>query len=430
MIAVVDHKLTPWSSRVKGQFFPTILIKNKWIPYPCPMSSTAIVRYPKDTILFLQGEMGESAFIIERGRVLIYLTKDTEDFPLSVLGEGEIFGEMAILDNQVRSASAKTLDDCELIPVTKDMLMERVHATDTVVRLLLRVLLKRLRSQNDLITREQKKEFLSTQVAQQEDIEAVKKIKLESRLKDAFNNREFVMHYQPILDFSHDKIIGAEALIRWFPPTGEQISPAIFMDVIESSSFMIPFGRWILEECFKDLKGIQEKIADKKFSLSINISGKQFSQPNFLEEVEKMRAENNLDATTIKLEMTERVMMDGTLALDTLKRFHEIGYGLSIDDFGTGFSSLQYLFRMPLDNIKIDRSFVRDMLRDDKALAIVKSLIYLAQSLRMKVIAEGIERKEEKSLLKALGVEQGQGFLFSKAVSLRDFLQLLAPPKK
>lgn len=389
------------------------------------MSSTAIVRYPKDTVLFLQGEMGESAFIIEKGRVLIYLTKDKEDFPLSVLGEGEIFGEMAILDNQVRSASAKALDDCELIPVTKDMLMERVQVADTVVRLLLRVLLKRLRSQNDLIAREPKKEFISTQIVQQEDIEAVKKIKLESRLKDAFNNREFVMYYQPIVDFSHDEIIGAEALIRWLPQTGEQISPAVFMDVIESSSFMIPFGRWILQECFKDLKGIQEKTGNKSFSLSINISGKQFSQPNFIEDVEKMRTAKNLKATTIKLEMTERVMMDGTLALDTLKRFHDLGYGLSIDDFGTGFSSLQYLFRMPLDNIKIDRSFVRDMLADDKALAIVKSLIYLAQSLRMRVIAEGIERKEEKSLLKALGVEQGQGFLFSKAVSLHDFMQLL-----
>lgn len=393
------------------------------------MSSSTIVRYPKDTVLFLQGEMGESAFIIEKGRVLIYLTKDTEDFPLSVLGEGEIFGEMAILDNQVRSASARAMDDCELIVVTKDMLIERVHATDTVVRLLLRVLLKRLRSQNDLITREPKKEFLSTQVVQQEDIEAVQKIKLESRLKDAFHNREFVMYYQPILDLNTDKIIGAEALIRWFPPSGEQISPAIFMDVIENSAFMIPFGRWILEECFKDLKVIQEKRNDKSFSLSINISGKQFIQNDFIEEVEKLRAENGLAAESIKLEMTERVMMDGTLALDNLSRFHDIGYGLSIDDFGTGFSSLQYLFRMPLDNIKIDRSFVRDMLRDDKALAIVKSLIYLAQSLKMKVIAEGIEKDGEKSLLKALGVEQGQGFLFSKAISLRDFLQLSLPKK-
>ncbi len=201
------------------------------------------------------------------------------------------------------------------------------------------------------------------------------------------------------------------------------------MDVIENSAFMIPFGRWILEECFKDLKVIQEKLNDKTFSLSINISGKQFVQNDFIEDVEKLRAENGLAADSIKLEMTERVMMDGTLALDNLSRFHDIGYGLSIDDFGTGFSSLQYLFRMPLDNIKIDRSFVRDMLRDDKALAIVKSLIYLAQSLKMRVIAEGIEKEGEKSLLKALGVEQGQGFLFSKAISLRDFLQLVTVKK-
>ncbi len=127
-----------------------------------------------------------------------------------------------------------------------------------------------------------------------------------------------------------------------------------------------------------------------------------------------------------KLEMTERVMMDGNVALDTLVRFDELGYKLSIDDFGTGFSSLQYLFRMPLDNIKIDRSFVRDMMKDDKALAIVKSLIYLAQSLKMQVIAEGIEKEEEKHLLKALGVDFGQGFLFSKAIPLDDLIKKIS----
>lgn len=127
-----------------------------------------------------------------------------------------------------------------------------------------------------------------------------------------------------------------------------------------------------------------------------------------------------------KLEMTERVMMDGNVALDTLVRFDELGYKLSIDDFGTGFSSLQYLFRMPLDNIKIDRSFVRDMMKDDKALAIVKSLIYLAQSLKMQVIAEGIEKEEEKHLLKALGVDFGQGFLFSKAIPLDELIKKIS----
>lgn len=387
------------------------------------MSNASLVSFPQNHVLFSQGESGDKAYIIEKGRVLIYLTKDGEDFPLSILGEGEIFGEMAIIDNQARSASAKTLDECSLIVVTKDQLMERVQSADTVVRLLLRVLLKRLRAQNDLIVVQPKKKVFNTEKAKKEDIQAVERIKLEAKIAQAFQNKEFVMFYQPILDLKTDKIHGAEALIRWFPPTGEQISPAVFMDVVENSTMIIPFGKWIVEQCFNDLKKIQEITQQKNFSLSINISGKQFNNLDFLNDVETLRKKFDLISGDIKLEMTERVMMDGNLALDTLVRFDELGYKLSIDDFGTGFSSLQYLFRMPLDNIKIDRSFVRDMLKDDKALAIVKSLIYLAQSLKMQVIAEGIEKEEEKNLLKALGVDYGQGFLFSKAIPLEDFIK-------
>lgn len=387
------------------------------------MSTASLVTFPQNHILFSQGENGDKAYIIEKGRVLIYLTKDGEDFPLSILGEGEIFGEMAILDNQARSASAKTLDESSLIVVTKDQLMERVQAADTVVRLLLRVLLKRLRAQNDLIVVQPKKKVFNTEKAKKEDIQAVERIKLEAKIAQAFQNKEFVMFYQPILDLKTDRITGAEALIRWFPPTGEQISPAVFMDVVENSSMIIPFGKWIVEQCFNDLKKIQDVTQQNHFSVSINISGKQFNNLDFLNDVEVLRKKFDLVSGDIKLEMTERVMMDGNLALDTLVRFDELGYKLSIDDFGTGFSSLQYLFRMPLDNIKIDRSFVRDMLKDDKALAIVKSLIYLAQSLKMQVVAEGIEKEEEKNLLKALGVDFGQGFLFSKAIPLDDLIK-------
>lgn len=387
------------------------------------MSKGSIKNFPANEILFSQGEIGDTAYVIEKGRILIYLSKDTEDFPLNILGEGEIFGEMAILDNQVRSASAKTLEPCSLILVTKDQLLERVQAADNVVRLLLRVLLKRLRSQNDLITRQPRKDFFSDQNVQKEDIQAVEKIKLESKLSEAFNNREFKMYYQPIFDLKTDSIIGAEALIRWFPPSKEQISPAIFMEVIENSSLMIPFGRWITEQCLSDLKRMKELTKDPEFNVSINISGRQFNHPDFLSELETARINNGLTPQSIKLEMTERVMMDGSLALDMLNQCHKNGYRLSIDDFGTGFSSLQYLFRMPLDYIKIDRSFVRDMLKDDKALSIVKSIIFLAQSLKMKIIAEGIEKNEEKYLLKALNVEYGQGFLFSKAISLDELIE-------
>jgi sensor c-di-GMP phosphodiesterase-like protein len=390
------------------------------------VSKSSVVHFSQNHTLFSQGESGDRAYIIEKGRVLIFLTKDGEEFPLSILGEGEIFGEMAIIDNQVRSASAKTLEDCSMLVVTKDQLLERVQAADTVVRLLLRVLLKRLRSQNDLIVVQPKKKIFNTEKAHKDDIQAVEKIKLEAKISQAFDNKEFTMFYQPILDFKNDKIVGAEALIRWFAPSGEQISPAVFMDVVENSSLIIPFGKWIVEQCFRDLKKLQDITKNSEFSVSINISGKQFNHLDFITDVESLRKKFSLLSGVIKLEMTERVMMDGNVALDTLVRFDELGYKLSIDDFGTGFSSLQYLFRMPLDNIKIDRSFVRDMMKDDKALAIVKSLIYLAQSLKMQVIAEGIEKEEEKQLLKALGVDFGQGFLFSKAIPLDDLIKKLS----
>ncbi len=389
------------------------------------MSKASLVSYPANYTLFSQGEKGDRAYIIDKGRVIIFLSKDGEEFPLSILGEGEIFGEMAIIDSQVRSASAKTLEESSLIIVTKDQLLERVQASDTVVRLLLRVLLKRLRAQNDLIVIQPKKKIFNTEKAKKEDILAVEKIKLEAKISQAFENKEFVMFYQPIVNIKTEKIIGAEALIRWFPPTGEPISPAVFMDVVEYSSLIIPFGKWIVEECFRDLKQIQSEANIKDFSVSINISGKQFHQFDIINSVEDLRKKFDLVSNCIKLEMTERIMMDGNAALDTLIRFADLGYKLSIDDFGTGFSSLQYLFRMPLDNIKIDRSFIRDMLKDDKALAIVKSLIYLAQSLNMLVVAEGIEKDEEKHLLKALGVDFGQGYLFSKAIPLKDLISKL-----
>lgn len=389
------------------------------------VSKASLVSYPANYTLFSQGEKGDRAYIIDKGRVIIFLSKDGEEFPLSILGEGEIFGEMAIIDSQVRSASAKTLEESSLIIVTKDQLLERVQASDTVVRLLLRVLLKRLRAQNDLIVIQPKKKIFNTEKAKKEDILAVEKIKLEAKISQAFENKEFVMFYQPIVNIKTEKIIGAEALIRWFPPTGEPISPAVFMDVVEYSSLIIPFGKWIVEECFRDLKQIQSEANIKDFSVSINISGKQFHQFDIINSVEDLRKKFDLVSNCIKLEMTERIMMDGNAALDTLIRFADLGYKLSIDDFGTGFSSLQYLFRMPLDNIKIDRSFIRDMLKDDKALAIVKSLIYLAQSLNMLVVAEGIEKDEEKHLLKALGVDFGQGYLFSKAIPLKDLISKL-----
>jgi EAL domain-containing protein (putative c-di-GMP-specific phosphodiesterase class I)/CRP-like cAMP-binding protein len=388
----------------------------------------------KDQIVFNEGDPGDCAYIIEKGRILIYITKDKEDIPLSILGEGEIFGEMSLIDNQNRSATAKAMENVRLSIVTKQQLLERVSAADSVVKLLMRVLLKRLR-RNSLHTQGTKVSDLEVETsgagADSTD-SALENIKLENQIFQAFHNKEFALHYQPIVSLRNRKIVGCEALLRWNSPTQGMIAPNIFIDVIEGSSMVIPIGHWIISQALKDLKNIQTHLrginkhetADD-FMMSINISGRQFTHSDFVNNLEDLREKHDVASKNIKLEMTERIMMDGALALDSLHVCRQQGYSISIDDFGTGFSSLQYLTQMPISYIKIDRSFVMKILTDNKTKAVVSAIIYLAKEMKIDIIAEGIETESECKMLNDLGASYGQGYLFSKAVELEKFLKLV-----
>ncbi len=345
------------------------------------------VYFKKDDYIFKQHDAGDCAYLIEKGRVQIFLSKQGTEVPVTIIGESEIFGEMALLDNLNRSASARALDDCTLIVVSKDQLLDRVHSADTIVRLLVQLLLKRLRNQTDHLNQEQNLKSYST------DIEGINKIRLENKIFEAFKNNEFLLYHQPIIDLSTKVMIGSEALLRWLSPSERMISPALFIDLIENSSIIIPVGEWIIEESFRHLQILQQKKSD--YSLSVNISGKQFIHHEFIDHLTRTQKKFRIDPKTIKLEMTERILMEGVVVLDTLQRCRDLGYQISIDDFGTGFSSLQYLAKMPIDFIKIDGSFVQKMQNDHKTEAVVKSIIYLAQTLSIKIISEGIEKFQD-----------------------------------
>lgn len=372
------------------------------------------VHFKKDEYIFKQNDPGDCAYLIERGRIQIFINKNSEKIPLSILGESEIFGEMALLDNLNRSASAQALDDCTLIVVSKDQLLDRVHSADIIVRLLVQLLLKRLRNQTDLVSKETLPKALS------EDLEGINKIRLENKIFDAFKNNEFLLYHQPIIDLSSSTMIGSEALLRWKSPAEGMISPALFIDLIENSSIIIPVGEWIIEESFRHLQILKTKKPD--YSLSINISGKQFIHHEFIDHLTRTQIKYDIEPSSVKLEMTERILMEGIVVLDTLNRCRELGYQISIDDFGTGFSSLQYLAKMPIDFIKIDGSFVQKMLDDHKTEAVVKSIIYLAQSLSIKIIAEGIETEAQMNKMIELGSDYGQGYLFSRPIPLEEVI--------
>ena len=395
------------------------------------MVGRLIRSYRENESIMTEGEPGTCAYLIESGMVLVYLISDGIEIPLKTLGKGEIFGEMAMIDNRPRSASCRALSNVSLVVVTQEQLLDRIHASDPIVRLLMRALLDRLRGQNDTL-RGIPVQYIPivTEELQKERIQALARIGIENQLAEALKNNEFIPYYQPIYNIETDQACGCEALIRWRTPNGKIITPGEFVDVLEESSLILNVGQMMIEKCLEDLARMKNDLpVTGNFFVSINISGRQFTDPNFLGQLEAARAKSGMPARHVKLEVTERIMTEGPQAIKSLQACRDLGYHIAIDDFGTGFSSLQYLASMPLTDLKIDRTFISQMMIDEKAQSIVKTLIYLAKPLNLNLIAEGIETQAQKFRLKALGVKYGQGFLLSRPVPYEELVLILNPKK-
>ena len=376
------------------------------------------------SVLFREGDQGDCAYVIEEGKILVYLEREGEEVPISLLKKGEIFGEMSLIDNLPRSASVKALEDCVLAVITKDQLLERFNSSDSLVQLLLKVMMNRVRKNNSSYTQIQDLNANLDQDLDQNGVDAaIENLKLENRLQEALNNNEFEMFYQPIINIKLNQAIGCEALIRWKDPLHGYVQPDKFIDFLENSRLITPVGNWIFERCFQDYHKLKA-LFGQDFMMSINVSSRQFVHPEFMNDLEKLTWKHKIQSKNIKLEVTERVMMDGSVALDILSKCKAKGFNISIDDFGTGFSSLQYLSQMPVSYLKIDKSFVSKISKDMKVLAVVRSMIFMAEALGMEVIAEGVETAEERSALLGLGANYAQGWLYSKAVPVDQFLKL------
>jgi diguanylate cyclase (GGDEF)-like protein/PAS domain S-box-containing protein len=249
---------------------------------------------------------------------------------------------------------------------------------------------------------------------------------LESDLRLAVKNDQLKLYYQIQLD--HEKrAIGAEALVRWLHPKHGMVSPANFIPIAEESSLIVEMGDWVLNQACKQIAKWSKNEQTKDLVLAINISSRQFMQPDFVEQVEHQILKNGIEASRLKLELTESVALDD-LELVVKKMLllrHVVGVSLSLDDFGTGYSSLSYLKRLPLDQIKIDQSFVRNMTIDDSDAMMVKNIIDMAHNFGFNVIAEGVETVEQLELLKKNGCLSYQGYLFSKPIPIEQFELLL-----
>jgi diguanylate cyclase (GGDEF)-like protein len=248
---------------------------------------------------------------------------------------------------------------------------------------------------------------------------------IESGIRLALERKEFALHYQPKLDLVSGKIVGAEALIRWLHPLRGWVFPADFIPVAEDSGLIVALSKWVLREACQQARTWQVS-GLPPICVSVNISVIDFRQRGFLEDVQQVLEDTGLEPSLLELEITESVLMqniDSTIAI--LKTIKEMGVRLAIDDFGTGYSSLSYLRHLPIDVLKIDQSFVRNLNTDSNDAALVSAIISLGKSLNLNVIAEGIETIEQFEFLKAHQCEEGQGYYFSKAVDGPAFATLL-----
>ncbi|NRB08642.1 MAG: EAL domain-containing protein [Richelia sp.] len=257
--------------------------------------------------------------------------------------------------------------------------------------------------------------------------QVVKRLQIETELRNAIKNQEFYLNYQPIICLETEKIVGFEALVRWQHPEHGFISPGEFIPVAEETGLIIPLGRWICREACKQLSLWQTQFSSNPpLMMSINLSGQELNQPDLVESIRDTVITTGVKENSVKLEITETVaMQDVEKAISILLKLRSLNLRLSIDDFGTGYSSLSYLHRFPINTLKVDRSFVSRMGETDEDAAIVRTIITLSHTLGMDVIAEGIETQMQKEQLHKLGCEYGQGYLFSKPLDKKKATQFL-----
>ncbi|MBN3871028.1 bifunctional diguanylate cyclase/phosphodiesterase [Nostoc sp. JL33] len=242
------------------------------------------------------------------------------------------------------------------------------------------------------------------------------RLTLENELYGALGRNEMLVYYQPLIDLDNGQVTGMEALVRWQHPTLGLISPAKFIPIAEANGLIVPIDQWVLRTACAQNRAWQ-LAGFSPIRISVNLSSRQFEQPNLVEVVSQIIEETGLKTSYLELEVTESFLMgDIERSVKTLKELRELGIWLALDDFGTGYSSLNYLKRFPVNMLKIDQSFVRDVTSNPDSAAITDAIIALAKSLRLKITAEGVETKEQLDYLQMQGCDEGQGYYFSRPV--------------
>jgi diguanylate cyclase len=388
--------------------------------------------------VFREGDRGYCAYLIEKGSVEISVTRSDARIVLGRRGQGEVFGEMAIIDDKPRSATATALSDCTLVAITREQLARRLENSDPILRMCLSVILDRFRvtlMKLSTFTDEDGAALANDAepdgaVSPSQNDPAIQEIRLERELEHALKQDDFELHFQPVVRLHDRSIAGFEALVRWRHPERGLISPVVFIPTAEASGLIVPLGRWCFRQACQVLRDLDQAILDRgdlpDLFMSVNITGRDFSDPNFIESIMTSIEETGADPSRIKLEITESMLMhQPEQAIAALHACKARGLSIAIDDFGTGYSSLSYLHKFPIDTLKIDRSFVSEMEQVPVSVEIIRSIVGLARQLSIAVVAEGIEDERSAVKLHELGCQLGQGYTFFRPMEQQAALALI-----
>ena len=256
--------------------------------------------------------------------------------------------------------------------------------------------------------------------------EALTRLQIETDLRHAFERDEFFLHYQPIVSIAEGRIVGAEALIRWRHFERGIVSPATFVPVAEDTGLVVPLGRWVLKEACRQAREWQSYGTAGHFGISVNLSVREFAQPDLVRAVAAILEETGLSPSSLKIEITESAIIGQKHpAIETVEQLRALGVGIHLDDFGTGYSALSYLHRLPLDAVKVDRAFTSSIDLEERPLHVVKAIVSLAHAIGLEVVAEGVTNQRQLDLLRDMGCDLAQGFYFSRPCNTEEMVALM-----
>ena len=392
--------------------------------------TAATLKLQAGDVVFREGDAPGAAYLIESGKIEVSVTQNQQRLVLSYLSTGDLLGEMAVIDDAPRSAEARAVEASVLTIIERDQIHERLNEADPIVRALMGSLLHRYRS-GLLAARGSAGAASASNPGPKAAVghaklagQAMNKFRLESQLMGAIENDELSVVFQPLYEFAADRVVGFEALTRWAHPERGNISPAEFIALAEETSLILPVGQYALRKSCEALKHLGDDYPD--CFIAVNISARQSAVPDFAELIEKQARMTGIDPKRLELEITESLTLDYEIVRALIDRCHALGIRISLDDFGTGLSNLGHLHELEFDTVKLDQAFTRQMMTSPRCFELVRGIVNMIHAIGAKVIAEGVETREQAEKLRGLGVEYLQGWYIGRPAPAEDMIGFLA----